>query len=127
MKTTFLKYEDDIENFKNDGIKNGETLRISKTKKLPNTRGEYYFMKYFRCQHYTRYGGTKCPGDISAIKPNKRFKNTNCPFSLVVNIEENAQSAINIEWELQALIEKHAKTKVLNQSKITNVSKFNYE
>ena len=31
---------------KNYGIKNDETLRISKTKKLPNTRGEYYFMKY---------------------------------------------------------------------------------
>ena len=76
--------------------------------------------------------GTKYPGDISAIKPNKRFKNTNCPFPLVVNIEENAQSAdfystINIEWESQEPIEKHAKTKVLNQSKITNVSKFNYE
>ena len=50
-----------------------------------------------------RYEGTKCPGDILAEKTNKRFKNTNCPFSLVVKIGENAQSAdfystINVEW-----------------------------
>ena len=111
IKTKSLKDEGDIENFvKNYGIKNGETLRISKTKKLPNTRGEYYLIKYFRCQHYTRYESTKCPGDILATKPNKRFKNTNCPFSLVVRIGKNAQSAdfystINIEWNHNHAVE----------------------
>jgi hypothetical protein len=52
IKTKFLKDEGDIENFvKTYGLKNGETLRITKTKKLPNTRGQYCLMKYFRCQH----------------------------------------------------------------------------
>ena len=95
---------------KNYGIKNGETLRISKTKKLPNTKGEYRMIKYFRCQHNTRYEGTKCPGDILGTKPNKRFKNTNCPFSLAVKIGKNAQSAhfpsiIDIEWNHNHAVE----------------------
>jgi hypothetical protein len=104
IKTKFLKDEGYIENFvKTYGLKTGEILRITKTKKLPNRRGQYCLMKYFRCQHYMRYEGTKCPGDILAEKTNKRFKNTNCPFSLVVKIGENAQSAdfystINVEW-----------------------------
>ena len=103
IKTT-LQNEEDIATFiKNYGIKNNETLRISKTKKATSTKGEHTLVKYFRCHHNTRHEGTKCPSEILASHPNKRFKNTNCPFSLVVRIGKNTDShdyssVIDIEW-----------------------------
>jgi ribosomal protein S17 len=101
IKTTF-RDEKDIEMFvRNYEIKNNETLRISKSRKASG-KGEYTLVKYFRCHHHTRYEGTKCPAQVLASKPSKRFKNTHCPFLLVVRLgktqDTDFNSTVDIEW-----------------------------
>ena len=101
IKVNF-KDEEDIGNFiKNYGIKNNETLRITKTKRPDGAKT--VLVKYFRCHHNTKHEGTKFPNQILASKPSKRFKNTNCPFSLVLRIGRNPDAAdfcstIDMEW-----------------------------
>ena len=101
IKVNF-KDEEDIGNFiKNYGIKNNETLRITKTKRPDGAKT--VLVKYFRCHDNTKHEGTKFPNQILASKPRKRFKNTNCPFSLVVRIGRNPDAAdfcstIDMEW-----------------------------
>ena len=97
-----LKSEEDINDFiKNYGVVNNETLRVSKIRKAQG--GKQVLVKYFRCHHNTRYQGTKHPAQVLASDPNKRFKNTNCPYSMVVRIgkEDEAEdfcSTVDIEW-----------------------------
>ena len=58
-------------------------------------------IKYFRCHHDTRYEPTMNPKDILCDKPQKRFKNTNCQFSLIVRLsktEKEFGSVLDIEW-----------------------------
>ena len=94
-----FKDEEDINTFiKRYGIKNNETLRISKTKKDGTA-----VVKYFRCHHNTRHKATRVPNEVLAKEPSKRFKNTNCPFSLIVRVGKNPEavnfcSSIDIEW-----------------------------
>ena len=101
VKVNFKDHEEGIRNFiENYGIKNNETLRISKTKKGKDGKVD---RKYFRCHHNTRHEGTKWPDQILASKPSKRFKNTNCPFSLIFKIDKNPDemdfsSIIDMEW-----------------------------
>ena len=99
-----FKSEDDIvafiKNYANP-MKNNETLRVSKTRKAQ--RSNHVLVKYFRCHHKTRHEGTKFPDQILASDPNKRFKNTNCPYSMVMRIGkacdgEELCSVIDIEW-----------------------------
>lgn len=103
IKTTFHNEEDIAMFIQNYGIKNNETLRVTKARKASGN-GEYTLIKYFRCHHHTRYEATMCPAQILSSKPSKRFKNTNCPFSLVVRlgkrveVEEDYNSSIDVEW-----------------------------
>ncbi len=97
-----LKSEADVDLFINYGQKNNETLRILKTKKSVNENANT-LVKYFRCHHNTRHEATKRPGEVLASKPTWRFKNTNCPFSMVVRISRDAEhedfpSTIYVEW-----------------------------
>ena len=101
IKTNFHNEEDIAMFIQNYGIKNNETLRVTKARKASGN-GEYTLIKYFRCHHHTRYEATMCPAQILASQPSKRFKNTNCPFSLVVRlgkrVDEDYNSSIDVEW-----------------------------
>ena len=98
-----LKNEEEVDLFvRNYGYKNNETLRVLKTRKSENKTAKTVLTKSFRCHHNTRYEATKLPDQVLASKPTKRFKNINCPFSLIVrtgqNIEdEDFSSSIDIE------------------------------
>ena len=99
-----FKNEEDVDSFvRIRGYKNNETLRILKTRKSGNKKAKTVLAKYFRCHHNTKYETTKLPDQVLASKPTKRFKNTNCPFSLIVRIGRNTEhedfsSSIDIEW-----------------------------
>ena len=101
IRTTFRNEEDIAMFIQNYGLKNNETLRITKRREA-SEKGEYILTKYYRCHHNTRYEPTMCPAEILASKPAKRFKNTNCPFSLVVRLRKDVDaeynSIIEIEW-----------------------------
>jgi hypothetical protein len=96
IKTNFHNEEDIAMFIQNYGIKNNETLRVTKARKASGN-GEYTLIKYFRCHHHTRYEATMCPAQILASQPSKRFKNTNCPFSLVVRLGLSMRRTINEE------------------------------
>jgi hypothetical protein len=100
-----LQSEGDITKFiQNYGLKNNETLRIAKTRNgCSKSNGESILTQYYRCHHNTRYEGTQYPSEILSSRPSKRFKNTNCPFSLVVRLSKKRDvhevgSTIDIEW-----------------------------
>ena len=99
-----FKNEEEVDLFvRNYCYENNETLRILKTRKSENRTAKTVLRKYFRCHHNTRYEATKLPDQDLASKPTKRFKNTNCPFSLIVRIGQNIEdedfsSSIDIEW-----------------------------
>jgi hypothetical protein len=103
IKTNF-HIEEDIAMLtfiQNYGIKNNETLRVTKARK-GSRNGEYTLMKCFRCHNHTRYEATMFPAQILASQPRKRFKNTNCPFSLVVRlgkrVDEDYNASIDLDW-----------------------------
>ena len=54
------------------------------------------------CHHSTRYEGTRNVQNVLKSNPTKRLKNTNCPFSLTIKIENNDENQrpciIDIEW-----------------------------
>ena len=84
-------------------VKANENVKILKTKKSLNENANTLVVKYFRCHHNTRHEATKRPGEVLASKPTWRFKNTNCPFSMVVRISRDAEhedfpSTIHAEW-----------------------------
>ena len=60
-----------------------ETMRSSKNKRKPSQEEsenhQYVFKKTYRCQHNTR-------NSTSNWKPDKRCKNTSCPFVLTIKI-----------------------------------------
>ena len=102
IKVNFKNEEDINTLIKNYRIKNNETLRISKTKKVESEKT--VLVKYFMCHHNTRHEATKFPNQILASEPTKRFKNTNCPFSLIIrNWQESRScgflgSVVDMEW-----------------------------
>ena len=54
-----IKDKNDVDNFLDNYVKNnGETIRISKMKKL-TSRSKYCIENYYRCQHNTRVSSTK--------------------------------------------------------------------
>lgn len=97
-----LKNADDLNKFiTNYNMKNNETLKVSKTRIVTCEKSPYQTIKYFRCHHNTRYEPTMNPKDILCDKPQKRFKNTNCQFSLIVRLsktEKECGSVLDIEW-----------------------------
>ena len=60
-----------------------ETLNIAASKRV-GKKSKYEQYKVFRCHHNTRYAGTRHTQQILERNPAKRFKNTNCPFKMVV-------------------------------------------
>lgn len=97
-----LSNEYDLEEFiKNYGIRNNETLRVSKTKNIADNKSQYQMYKYFRCHHNTRHEPTMRPNDVLTAKPHKRFKNTNCEFSLIARLPRKKGeylAEVSIEW-----------------------------
>ena len=59
---------------------NDETLKISNNKKC-GEKSPYIRNCFDRCHHDTRYEKTR-KLNLTKFKPNKRFKNTQCPFNL---------------------------------------------
>ena len=52
---------------RNYGLKNNETLRITKRRQARG-KGGYILTKYYRCHHNTRYEATMCLAEILASK-----------------------------------------------------------
>jgi hypothetical protein len=97
-----IRNESELNVFVNNYARNnGETLRISKVKKVTN-RSKYCVNQYFRCQHNTRVPSTKNIEEILRKKPSKRLKNTNCPFTLSAKIDKDPSTLfpckIEIDW-----------------------------
>ncbi len=116
----------DLEKFiTNYNNRNNETLRVSKTKVITDENSTYQMYKYFRCHHNTRHEPTMNPNEVLIAKPHKRFKNTNCQFSLVVRLprkEGEYGAELDIEWNhnhptnsLQALSFKEIPEDVINK------------
>ncbi|XP_066933770.1 uncharacterized protein [Clytia hemisphaerica] len=83
--------------------KTDETLRVSSTRKQSD-KSLYEKYIYLRCHHKTRYTKTN-PELIRKQKPSKRFKNTDCPFSLCLKFKKHNDTTshdfncnINLEW-----------------------------
>ena len=99
-----LKSEEHINAFSNGyGSRNNEALRISKTTRISTVQNPFHLVKYFRCHHNTRYEATSFASDILTVNPRKRFKNTSCPFSLIIRLRKNPEetemsSVIELEW-----------------------------
>ncbi len=125
-----LKSEEHINAFINGyGSRNNETLRISKTKRISTVQNPFQLVKYFRCHHNTRYEATSFASDILTVNPSKRFKNTSCPFSLIIRLRKNPEetemsSVIDLEWNhnhsvksLQSLTFKDIPDSIVHQIK----------
>ena len=85
------KNENDVETFIKQYLEqNNETLKI-KNKKYCGPKSDYYLNWFYRCHHNTRYEKTR---DVNILtqKPNKRFKNTNCPFSMNIKLLSNSRN-----------------------------------
>lgn len=101
LKACFMT-EDITEENLEDWIAEYETLNnVSlkiKTKKKP-TSG-YVVQNYYRCQHNTRrWSPSKDPQRKLLLNPSARVKNTNCPFQMIIKIEQNGCCTNDIEWE----------------------------
>lgn len=76
---------------------NSVTLKVKVKKK--ETKG-YSTQHYYRCQHDTRgWSPSKDPQRKLKWNPNARVKNTNCPFQMVVKIDQQNNCVIDIDWE----------------------------
>ena len=71
---------------------NNETLKKNNDKKC-GEKSPYLMNRFYRCHHDTRYEKTRL-SNLSSLKPNKRFKNTHCPFNMSVKIFKDYQSLI---------------------------------
>ena len=75
---------------------NGIAVKIKARKKLSN---EYALRHYYRCHHNTRPSPSKDPQRKLLLNPSARVKNTNCPFQIVIKIDQNGCCVIDIEFE----------------------------
>ena len=82
--------------------KSNETLKISSTKRTNSTKNVFVEYKYFRCHHNTRYQPTMNFRHILVEKPFIRFKNKDCPFSLILKFRRDKNADFNcmlvMEW-----------------------------
>lgn len=70
-------------------MKNNEILKISQTSIVTCEKIPYQMIKYQgQWHHNTRYEPTINPKDILRDKPQKRFKNTNHQFSLIIRLSK---------------------------------------
>ena len=63
---------------------NDETLKINNDKKW-GEKAPYLLKHFYRCHHDIRCEKTRV-SSLNSQKPNKRYKNTHCPFNLSVKI-----------------------------------------
>jgi len=81
-----LNSEADIDRFVEEYMElTGETLKL-KLKKPEKEKGQYILRNFYRCTHNTRYENTREGVKIMSQNPNKRFKNTFCPFQMSCKI-----------------------------------------
>ena len=113
------------ENFLNNYKENtNETLRRL-TPKYPGEKSLYKRSVYFRCHHNTQYQGTMNSKTKIMSRPSQRFKNTDCPFSLVIKYkrcEDEYNCILELEWthnhpvnSLQSLSFKDIKPSILSE------------
>ena len=81
---------------------NNETLRIYKKKTLTE-KSSYSIVNYYRCHHNTRQLSTWDVESVLRNCPGKRFKNTNCTFSVSFKVKKvpppDAYSCtIELQW-----------------------------
>lgn len=93
--------EDNIEKFiEAYNKKTNETLKLAVSKKL-SVKSGYEVNKTFRCHHNTRYAGTENSTLVLSQKPAKRFKNTCCPFKMVIKKVKSGVAhpfSVTLEW-----------------------------
>ena len=80
--------------------KTNETLKVTVSKKLTAKSG-YELNKTFQCHHNTRYSKTEDSARVLSEKPAKRFKDTCCPFKMMVKkvkTETSHPFSIILEW-----------------------------
>lgn len=75
--------------------KSKETLRLRSTKSQLGPKNKFERYVYLRCQHNTRYHGTMNAKAVMRANPSKRFKNTDCPFSLILKFKKDATESFN--------------------------------
>ena len=71
-----------IDNYK---VQNDETLR-ARTPTKHGDRSDYVLSLYYRCHHRTTHVPSYNPVATLTKNPSKRFKNTDCPFSMSFKI-----------------------------------------
>ncbi|XP_066926380.1 uncharacterized protein [Clytia hemisphaerica] len=81
--------------------KTNETLRISSTKKNLSKNNIYREMVYLRCHFKTRYQGTMNGNKIKKQNPSKRFRNTECPFTLALKFKSDETIHLNCDLEME--------------------------
>ena len=105
--SSYQDVETFIEAYQN---RSNETLRKVSPKRLSD-KNIYKVCYYYRCQHKTQYQPTMNPEHIRSLKPSKRMKNTNCPFSLSIRIRhdhdniETFKGRIDLEWNHNHTVE----------------------
>ena len=83
------------------GEKTNETLRVSKTREL-GAKNVYKKVIYLRCHHNTRYQNTMNSKKLQKEKPSKRFKNTDCPFTMSLKFKKDTNEIrFNCNLELE--------------------------
>ena len=86
-----------VNNYK---LKSDETLR-KLTPKYSGNKSAFEKLVYFRCHHNTRHQPTMNSKNVLLSKPSKRFKNTDCPFSLVLKFKSNTNDGYNCLLEFE--------------------------
>ncbi len=76
---------------------NSVTLKVKVKKK--ETKG-YLLQNYYRCQHNTRnWSPSKDPQRKLKLNPTARVKNTNCPFQMIVKINNCNGCTVDVDWD----------------------------
>ena len=92
----------DVDNFVSRyNEKTNETLKVASTKSIKSRKNEFIQYVYFRCHHNTRYQPTMNSKEIIKEKPFKRFKNKDCPFSMVLKFRRDKTSPFNCSLEME--------------------------
>ena len=84
-----------IENYKK------KTNEIKSNTKSPGKKSLYNKIQYFRCHHNTRHLNTMNPVEVVKKNPHKRFKNTDCPFGLILKYLKLPESDKNCLLEIE--------------------------
>ena len=104
LKDFKVTIECDIPNtaefIQNYSSKSKETLRRMSSKH-PSEQNPFSKYEYFRCQHKTYCESTMDHKNVLRKNPSKRFRNKNCPFSMVIKHRKDLNEfgqVLEIEW-----------------------------